>query len=224
MKMKYFLALALVVVTTNDLTASIVTYNFTGTPKIISSQQPYGLSITSSTPITGSFEYDTAAPAFSSTGTASIYPQSITNGLSANFGTNLITASNYNVHVTKTTTDNFIVEWISNDTPAPGTPLNVNGTSQAIGYFSVSLSYPLSTFPDTSLPPSLPLTGFNMTNATSFFSQNQINGGVIDVLYAVTAPIVAVPVPEPASWLLSVSGAIVFFIASCLKGRWNALN
>jgi hypothetical protein len=197
---------------------AIATYSFMGAvPPSFGGGTPYGLSIPNGTAVSGQFVYDTSAPASSTAGNLSIYPQSFVGGFSATFGSIPITASDYTIHVlndqlqpNSTVADVVIVEWNSNDSPAPATPLNANGTSQSVGIFSISLFYPSSTFPDFSLPSSLPISGFNGFLAGSL--SHVAPPGTVDVLYSVTKL-----VPEPATWAICLSGVLTLSLARFLK-------
>ena len=210
-RLTFFTMFALISLLVNPSIASIVTYSFTGSTSLILGQ-PYGMTIPSGTSITGQFQYDTSTVAASTSGNLSIYPQSIPNGFYANFGSYSVNASNYTVHIVNdqpepgnTVADIFTVEWASNDTPTPATPLNANGISQSTGIFSISLFYGSGTFSDTSLPASIPITGFNGIR-TSFLSHVTIP---LDVMYNVNT---VTAVPEPSSWVLGIIGPVLFGI------------
>lgn len=217
-KLTAFAALAYFSLSASLSIAGLVTYAFTGSASLALGQ-PYGMSIPAGTSVAGQFRYDTSTVASSTSGNLSIYPQSIPNGFYAYFGSFMVSASSYTVHVLNdqpqpgnTVADIFTVEWASNDTPAPTLPLNANGTNQSAGIFSVSLFYGSNTFSDTSLPTSIPSTGFNGTR-TSFLSHVTIP---LDLIYNVNT---VTSVPEPSSWALSMTGLILFGIAGYTKWR-----
>ena len=58
------------------------------------------------------------------------YPQSIANGLQANFGSYLVSASSYMVKIRndQAGSDIFTIQWSSSDNPAPSSPLIANGS------------------------------------------------------------------------------------------------
>jgi hypothetical protein len=193
---------------------AIVTYDFKGTV-FGAGGSPYGTAIAGGAAVSGELKYDTSTVASSISGNVAIYPQTIPNGFMATFGSVPITASDYTVHIVNDQTqpnnsvqDIFTVEWASNDNPVPATPLSFNGTSQSAGIFSMSVFYPSSTFPDTSLPSSIPASGFNGF-ITSFLSH--VPSGSVDVLYSVNT--LTAVVPEPTNWAICLSGVPPLFLA-----------
>lgn len=193
--------------------AAIVTYDFTGAV-FGAGGAPYSTTITGGTAVNGRFKFDTSVAASSTSGNISIYPESIANGFTATFGSVPVVASDYTVHIVNdqlqpnnSLQDIFTVEWASNDNPVPATPLSFNGTSQSAGIFSMSVFYPSSTFSDTSLPSSIPTSGFNGF-ITSFLSH--VPSGSVDVLYSVNT---LTAVPEPATWALCLSGVLALSLA-----------
>ncbi len=217
-KFTVFLTLSLFGLPLNSSLAAIVGYAFTGTVSSVLGS-PYGMAILTGTPVTGQFLYDTSTVASSTVGNLSIYPQNIPNGLIANFGSFPVSASSYTIHVRNdqsqgaSSVDIFTVEWASNDTPVPSLPLVANGNNQTAGMFSVSVVYPTNPFADTSLPGTLPTSGF-LPAPLSFLSQQL---APIDVPFSVTS---LTPVPEPTSLALGISGLILLGI-ECLRRRHN---
>jgi len=187
-----------------------VMYNFTGTV-FGAGGSPYSTTIPGGTSVIGQFKYDPSTVASSTNGNVSIYPQSISNGFTAMFGSIPVSANDYTIHIVNdqlqpnnSLQDIFTVEWASNDTPVPATPLSFNGTSQSTGIFSMSVFYPSSTFPDSSLPSSIPTSGFNGF-ITSFLSHVP---STVDVLYSVNTL-----VPEPTTWAICLSGVLTLSLA-----------
>jgi hypothetical protein len=219
MRFKVFLTLSLFCLPVNSALAAIVGYAFTATTLSVLNS-PYGMAITSGMPVTGQFLYDTSTAASSTAGNLSIYPQNIPNGLIANFGSFPVSASSYTIHVRNdqsqgaSSDDFFTIEWASNDTPLPSLPLVANGNNQTAGLFSVNLVYSTNPFSDTSLPATLPTSGF-LPGPFSFLSQQL---APIDVPFSVTS---LTPLPEPASLALAISGLMLLGIGCLRKHRHN---
>jgi hypothetical protein len=214
MKLIVYLAAGFLVVGLNSATAGIVTYQFTGTTANVSNP-PFGMPIPNGTAVSGKFQYDTSVPPFSTVGNLSIYPQSIANGLQANFGTYLVSASSYMVKIRndQAGSDIFTIQWSSSDNPAPSSPLIANGSSQTAGIFGVMLAYLSNPFSDTSLPSTLPITGY--LPSPSYLSQQS---NPLDVPFLLSS---LVAVPEPACWSMGVVGLMTIGIECWRRARHN---
>jgi hypothetical protein len=200
MKHQAWLALTLWISSATIARAEIETYHFTGTVAAKSGTTFFGgLSVPSAgTAITGQFQYNSATTAYktaplSGGGAFSVYPQNITGGFSANFGSVSVAADTYTVNVINdqpqpdggAPLDIFQVQWLSIDDPQPTTSLKVNGINESQYVFTISLNYPSNTWNGTSLPSSLPTSGFSTTN----FFGNLLSqaSGPINVLYDTTS-------------------------------------
>ena len=220
LKFAVIVALCLIALLAGYAQAEIVTCSFSGVTTTVRGV-PFGMSIPDGTPVSGQFQYDTSAPASSTVGNTSVYPQNISSGLTATFGSFLVSASSYLVRIRNdqpqggTTVDFFTVQWSSTDNPAPATPLLANGIGQTAGIFNVGLVYTTDPFSDSSLPAALPDSGF-MAAPFSFLSEQL---APLDVPYFITS---LTPVPEPASWMLGVAGSIVFGIEWSRRRRHNS--
>jgi hypothetical protein len=201
---------------------AVVTYSFTGgVPAAFGGGSLWGFSVANGTPVSGTFKYDTSTVASSTSGNLSIYPQSFTGGFTGNFGSIPIIANDYTIHVLNdqpqppsgTPKDVVTIEWASNDNPVPPTPLNANGTTQSTGLYQISFFYPSTTFPDMSLPPSLPTSGFDTILPDGSLSSSTTKVDVLFTLSTLTA------VPEPAAWAISLSGALSLALARYRIGR-----
>jgi hypothetical protein len=213
--LRRILILAILALSPCHALAEVVTYCFTGTVGP-GTGHVYSLSIPTGTTVTGCFEYNTLATASSNDGTTAIYSQHIPGGFAATFGTVQVVASDYTVHVSNDLpapydssiiTDFLTVEWLSTENPA--TPLNVGGMDQSVGIFRFSVAYNPSTFPDPSLPPSLPTTGFD-GYLRGFLDDAPPPLNPVEVLYSVGT---LTSVPEPSTLALFLGGVSVLGLA-----------
>ncbi len=170
------------------------------------------------TPIQGEFSYDTTS-AGTTNGATSVYPQSLTGGFTAEFGSLAVSASSYEVTVShdfpeshNSFADIFSVSFASNSTPAPSAPLMVGGTAESVGEFTISFVGPPTIFSSTALPSSLSESSFS--SEFDLFSQTPT--GLLDLVFSVTS---LQAVPEPDSSLLLLVGAIFFLGVFFLKAR-----
>jgi hypothetical protein len=215
MKPIVYLTAGFLVAGLNSATAEIVTYQFAGTTTNVTNP-PFGMPIPIGGTVTGKFQYDTSAPPFSTVGNLSIYPQSIANGLQANFGSYQVSASGYMVKIRNDQggTDIFTIEWSSFDSPPPSSPLVANGVNQTAGAFSIMLAYLTNPFSDTSLPSALPVTGY-LPLSTSYLSQTLTPP--LDASFNVAF----LAVPEPAGWTLGAVGLLTIGIECWRRARHN---
>jgi hypothetical protein len=215
MKSIVYLAAGFLAVGLNSAAAGIVTYQFTGTT-INVTNPAFGMTIPNGTAVSGKFQYDTSAPPFSTVGNLSIYPQSIANGLQANFGSFPVSASSYMVKIRndQAGTDVFTIQWSSFDNPPPSSPLVANGTNQTAGAFSIMLAYLTNPFSDTSLTPTLPSSGY-LASPTNYVSQQL---SPLDVPFTLTS---LVAIPEPGCWTMGVVGLMTIGIECWRRARHN---
>ena len=182
--------------------AEIITYDFSGLVALATSTA-YGYTIPGLTTVHGQFSYDTTSSA-TTNGVTSNYQQSLPTGFTADFGSLAVSASSYKVSVSHdllqpngSYADIFAVSFASNSNPPPASPLIVGGTSESIGYLTISLLGPPTLFPGSALPSSLSQSSFS--SEVGFFSQTPT--GLIDVFLSVTA-LQAVPEPDGSRLLL----------------------
>jgi hypothetical protein len=109
--------------------------------------------------------------------------------------------------------DIFTIQWSSSDNPAPSSPLIADGSSQTAGIFGIMLAYLSNPFSGTSLPSTLPITGYLPT--PSYLSQQL---SPLDVPFTVTS---LAAIPEPGCWSMGVVGLMTIGIESWRRARHN---
>lgn len=188
--------------------AELVRYDYGGTV-IAVTHNPYGISMTAASPLSGSFAFDSASAATHSFTSGTGYEQHIVDGFVANFSGVSLQASDYLVEVFNNVAqpggninDIFSVTFSSNLDPPLTGPLSVNGTNENVGLLNLDFAGNSGLFANTSLPTQLNIGEFSST--LSLFSDQPT--GVVDVLFTITSLTL---VPEPSSALLIIAFTIV---------------
>jgi hypothetical protein len=184
---------------TARLQGAMIGYAFTGVVSGLSPSNatPFSLSLSPSASVNGQFHYDTESIGVAS-GSSVKYQQQISSGFWAYFDNHLVTTDSFVVTVTDRvapSTDIFSVAFNSFGTPAPTSPLFVDGTPHTAGRFSISLSG-LDVFSSPALPLSLDLSSFN-SNTNMLTKSSTFAGASFQLTSLIQLP--PSSTPEPAT-------------------------
>lgn len=151
-------------------------FEFTGEVFLVF-DSPYGLGISDSSNVTGSFVYNTNSLEIPNqcSGNCAGYRQQITGGLTVTIDNVVVQADDYIVEVfndsdrLETLHDIYVVRW-SNDLNPPLSSLEVDGVMRSSGLTSISFAADPSLFSNPSLPSNISPQDFLLEDSVGVFS------------------------------------------------------